>query len=153
MLSLCDIAIDNRLKPSVLHLTLRQSKMGVFRAGVTLHLYRTGDNILCPVSALLAYLAIRPPIPCPVFLLKSGDPLSQDNLVAALRCTQSSVGLELSRFNGHRFCTGAATAAAQAGIPNSTIKSLGRWKLSAFTRYLRLPVHSIAANFKRLLHS
>ena len=153
MLSLRDVAIDNRLKPSVLHLTLRQSKTDVFGAGVTLHLGRTGDTILCPVSALLAYLAIRPPTPGPLFLLNSGDPLSRDTLVTTVRHTLSSAGLEVSQFNGHSFRIGAATAASQAGIPDSTIKSLGRWKSSAFTRYLRPPVHSIAANSRRLLHS
>ena len=136
VLSLCDVAVDSRLKPSVLHLTLQQSKTDVFGAGVTLHLGLTGDNILCPVSALLAYLAVRPPTPGPLFLLNSGNPVSRNTLVATVRHTLSSAGLEVSQFNSHSFRIGAATAASQASIPDSTIKSLGWRKSSVFTRYL-----------------
>ena len=53
---------------------LRQSKTDVFGVGVTIHLGRTGDTV-CPVAALLAYLAIRPSTPGPLFLLKSESPL------------------------------------------------------------------------------
>ncbi len=58
----------------VVFISLRQSKTDVFWSGVTVHLGRTGD-ILCPVSALLSYLAVRPPTPGPLFLLRSGNPL------------------------------------------------------------------------------
>ena len=75
MLSLRDVTIDSTSNLSVVHLTLRQSKTDVFGAGVTIHLGHTEDT-LCPVSALLAYLAIRPPTPRPLFLLESGEPFS-----------------------------------------------------------------------------
>lgn len=150
MLSLRDVVIDSRFKPSVIHLTLRQSKTDVFGAGVTIHLGRTGD-ILCPVSALLAYLAIRPPTPGPLFLLQSGNPLSRQALITAIRNALSSAGLDVSLFNGHSFRIGAATSAALAGVPDSTIKLMGRWRSSAFTRYLRPPAKSMAALSSRLI--
>ena len=150
MLSLSDVVIDSRSNPSVVQLTLRQSKTDVFGMGVKIYLGRTGDT-LCPLSALLAYLAIRPPTPGPLFLLRSGQPLSRGGLVSAVRLALGSTDLDISRFNGHSFRIGAATAAAEAGIPDSTIKLLGRWRSSAFTRYLRPPVHSLAAVSTRLL--
>ena len=142
--------IDSRSTFMVVQLSLRQSKTDMFRAGVTISLGHTGDS-LCPVSALLAYLAIHPPTPGPLFLLKSGDPLSQEALGSAVHLTRSSAGLDVSLFNGHSFWMGAATAAAQAGIPDSTITLLGRWKSSAFTRYLHPLVKSVASSSSRLL--
>ena len=102
MLSLSDVMIDSRSNPLVVQLMLRQSKTDVFGAGVTIYLGRTGDT-LCPMSALLAYLAIHPPTPGPLFLLKSGAPLSRQALVSASRHTLSSAGLDVSLFNGHSF--------------------------------------------------
>ena len=150
MLSLCDVAIDDKSNPSIVHITLRHSKTDVFGAGVTLHLGKT-DDIICPVISLLNYLAIRPPTPGPLFLLKSGNPLSRSFLVSSLRTALASFDIDVFRYNGHSFRIGAATAAAQANIPDSTIKSLGRWKSSVFTRYIRPPVVTIAANSVRLL--
>ena len=40
-------------------------------------------------------------------------------------------------FAGHSFRIGAATTAAQCGIQNALIKTLGRWESSAYTRYIR----------------
>ena len=97
ILALDGVAIDDRTNPSIVHLTLKQSKTDVFGAGVTIHLGRTYDR-LCPVSALLAYLAVRPPTPGPLFLLSSGVPLSRRFLVTSVRTALSSVGIDTSRF-------------------------------------------------------
>ena len=105
MLSLSDVMIDSRSTPSVVQLTLRQSKTDAFGAGVLIYLGRTG-NTLCPVSALLAYLAMHPPTPEPLFLLKSSDPLSREALGSAVRLTLSSAGLDICLFNGHSFQIG-----------------------------------------------
>ena len=150
MLSLGDIQIDNRDNPTIIHLTLRHSKTDIFGAGVVTHLGRT-HNTLCPVSALLAYLAIRPPTLGPLFLLESGAPLSRIMLVTSICQALTSTGLDVSRFNGHSFRIGAAMAASQAGLSDSAIKALGCWKSGTFNRYLKSPVHSIAAHSKALL--
>ena len=114
-LSLRDVTLDSRLNPSMIHLLLRRSKTDVFGTGVTIHLGRTGD-VLCPVCALLAYLARRPSTSGPLFLLQSGQPLSRCALVTAVRQALACAGLDVSRFNGHSFRIGAATAAAAAGL-------------------------------------
>ena len=80
MLSLGDAVIESRSKPSVVQLTLQQSMTDIFGAVVTIQLGQTGD-ILCPVSALLAYFSTYPPTPGQLFLLSSGDPLSRDFLI------------------------------------------------------------------------
>ena len=132
MLSPGDIQVASITNPTVQQVTLRRSKTDTFGAGVTIHLGRS-DDILCPVKAVLAYLAVRPAMPGPLFLPSSGVPLSRQFLVATIRRDLSSCGLDITRFNGHSFRIGAATTAAQAGLPDSRIQLLGRWKLSSFT--------------------
>jgi hypothetical protein len=150
MLSVSDVSIDSRINPKILFVTLKQSKTDVFGSGVTLHLGKTGDT-LCPVTALLAYLVKRPNIQGPLFILKSGNPLSRDTLVSAVRQALKPSMDDTSLFNGHSFRIGAATAAAQAGIPDSSIMQLGRWRSSVFTRYIRPPVEAMAAMSRRLI--
>ena len=149
VLSSEDVAINSRENPTIVHLTLRNSKTDIFGAGVTIHLGCIGQ-LLCPVSALLSYLACRPSVYGPLFLLQSGQLLSKQQLISAVRDTLTAAGLDVSRFNGHSFRIGVATTAAQAGLPDSTIQQLGRWRSAAFTRYLRPPVQSIA-NYSRCL--
>jgi hypothetical protein len=67
MLSPGDVAVDSYQNPSYVTVTLRQSKNDPFAAGVTIHLGRTGTP-LCPVTALLGYLAQRPPSRGPLFI-------------------------------------------------------------------------------------
>ena len=59
---------------------LSHSKTDPFGARVNLYLGRTGDT-LCPVGAVLGYLAIRPSTPGPLFHFQDGTPLSRAHLV------------------------------------------------------------------------
>ena len=49
---------DHESCPSTISLVIKQSKMDQERKGVTIVIGKTGDDI-CPVSALLSYLALR----------------------------------------------------------------------------------------------
>ena len=42
-----------------------------------------------------------------------------------------------TRLNGHSFRIGAATTTSVVGLPDFTIKSLGRWSSDAFQGYIR----------------
>ena len=66
-----------------------------------------------------------------------------------------TLGLSAQSYAGHSFRIGAATAAAQAGIEDSVIQSLGRWNSNAFLRYIRTPREHLAAysrDLARLAH-
>ena len=80
---------------------------------------------LCPVAAVLSYLARRPGSPGPLFIQQDGTPLTRSSLVAAMREALTSAGLDVAGYNGHSFQIGAALTAAQAGLPNSLIQFLG----------------------------
>ena len=143
-LSVADVAIDSRQNPQVLTILIRRSKTDQLGLGTRLYLGRTG-NILCPVSAVLAYLAIRPSTPGPLFIFQDGTPLGRDRLVSQLRDTLSQLGVDVTKFSGHSFRIGAASTAAKAGFSDSFIQKLGRWKSDAFTTYIRTPVEDLAA--------
>ena len=53
-----DVAVDSREGPQVIRITIKQSKTDPFRKGIDLYIGRTGND-LCPVAALLSYLADR----------------------------------------------------------------------------------------------
>ena len=74
MLSAADIAIDSHSRTFFMTVRLRQSKTDQFGAGVTIHFDRA-NSVLCPVAAVLAYLAIRSQTPGPLFVFSDGAPL------------------------------------------------------------------------------
>lgn len=150
MLSPRDISVDSRDQPTVVSVHLRRSKSDPFGHGVTIHLGRTGLPI-CPVVALLAYLALRGQRPGPLFLFRDGSPLSRQRLIHQVRQVLQTHGMEISAFTGHSFRIGAATTAASMGFEDSYIQVLGRWRSTAYQRYIRSPVRALAASSPRLL--
>ena len=150
--SLClrDIPIDSHENPSIVCIVLRQSKIDPFRKGVSIHLGRTHSD-LCPVAAMLAYIAIRPAVSGPLLVFKDGSYLTRDRLILYIRSALNAAGVDTRGYSGQSFRIGAATTAALAGVEDSTIKMLGRCESSAYQRYLRTPQDSLAAISARLV--
>lgn len=130
-----DVAVDSYHEPTAVAITIKMSKMDQFSTGVTIYLGRA-NNELCPVTALLNYLAIRPTRDGPLFGMEDGRFLSKD----LLRVCQalSNQGVDSSLCRGHSFRVGVATTAAACGIEDSLIKILGRWSSSTYQRYIRV---------------
>ena len=149
MLSTEDVSVDQHQAPTLLCVKLKRSKTDPFRVGVDIFIGRTG-NTLCPVAAVLAYLAIRPQLPGPLFIFRDGSYLTRDRLVVHLRAGLRQAGIDPSRYSGHSFRIGAATTAAQAGVEDTFIKMLGRWESAAYQKYIRTPRDQLAAISARL---
>ena len=139
-----DIAVDNPQAPTMLRLYLKQSKTDQVGQGAHIILGKTGQD-LCPVGAVLSYLAERGPRPGPFFLDSSGCPLTKPNFVAEIRRVLETLGFPQDQYAGHSFRIGAATSAALAGVEDLMIQLLGRWQSAAFLRYIRTPQERIAA--------
>lgn len=148
-LSLGDVAIDQPVNPSLMRVTLKQSKTDPFRQGVDIFLGATGTS-LCPVMAMVAYLAIREKSAGPLFVRGNGSPLTRAFLVESLKGALRQCGVDPTKYNGHSFRIGAATTAAACGIPEATIKMLGRWQSSAYTLYIQTPRAQLASIAARL---
>ena len=149
-LALGDVAFDNLEDPSMVAVTVKASKTDPFRAGVTLYLGRTG-GLICPVAAMLAYLAVRPNHGGPLFVFKDGVPLTRSRFVDRVQEGLSAAGLDPRLYNGHSFRIGAATTAHQQGVEDSTIQMMGRWRSSTYLRYIRTPREVLAGVSRRLV--
>ena len=125
--SVGDVAIDNPINPTIVKVHLSHSKTDQFRQGVDIYLGKTGQE-LCPVSALLAYLAVRGKDPGPLFKLRDGCFLTKEIFIERVRVALDVLGLDGSMYAGHSFRIGAASTAAEVGIEDSIIKMLGRWE-------------------------
>ena len=152
LLSPSDIQVDSCQDPTYVAITLRGSKTDPFSVECTLFIGRTNSSI-CPVIALLAYLAIRPPSPGQLFIHNDGSPLTRSGLVSAVRAALLRTGVDVTRYTGHSFRIGAATAAAQAGLLDSMIQTLGRWRSSAFQRYIRTPASTLLSISHTLVYA
>ena len=143
-LSFRDLAVDNAKAPSVISLHLRHSKTDPTYKGVKVYIGKTGDD-LCPVSALLHYLTARGSRPGPLFVCENGKPLTKLKFVEEVRAALTEANLPAGQYAGHSFRIGAATTAAAAGLEDSLIQTLGRWKSSAYLLYVRIDPRRLAA--------
>ena len=67
---------------------------------------------ICPVAAVLAYIAVQPAVLGPLFVFRDGSYLIRDRLVGAVKQT-----LRVDTwYCGHSFRIGAATTAALVEI-------------------------------------
>ena len=115
------------------------------RTRVDIYIGKTGDDI-CPVTAVLSFLAIRGQErkPGPLFVCYDTTPYTKGCFIPKLRSALQAAGLVGPNFAGHSFRFGATTTAAERGIEDSTIKALGRWHRSAFLAYVRMPSEHLA---------
>ena len=139
-LSIGDVATDNAHNPSVISLNIKHSKTDQGRRGVRV---KTGDDI-CPISALLLYLANRGTKLGALFLQADTSPFSKSKLVEEVRSALTKAGLPPKDYAGHSFCIVAATTAATVGIQDSTVQILGRWQSASYQRYIRTAPHQLA---------
>ena len=91
----------------------------------------------CPVQILLDYLTLRGSTPGPIFILR-GQAVTRKYFCDLLTGAIKRCGLNPSRYKGHSFRIGAASDAAERGLSDAQIRSMGRWKSNAFLSYIRL---------------
>ena len=68
-----DVAVDSHSNPTMLRVFLRRAKCDPFGNGANIYIGVTG-SALCPVAAILRYLAVRPPHPGPLMVRKDSSP-------------------------------------------------------------------------------
>jgi len=101
------------------------SRPDPFHQGVKLFLPQTG-GALC--------LHRRGDCSGPLFLFADGTPLSRLHITDRLRSILVDAGVQ-GNFSSHSFRIGADTSANAAGLPDSLIRTLGRWSSDAYLVY------------------
>ena len=91
-LSLVDIALDDKSNPTVIQVTIKQSKTDPFRQGVDLYLGKTWKDI-CSVCAVIPYLVIRGAKPGPLFVFADGLYLTRQRFASLVTFTLSALVL------------------------------------------------------------
>ena len=148
-LTVQDLQVDAEENPSSLRVHIKSSKTDPFRQGCFIYLGR-GQASLCPIAAIMSYLHLRGSSQGPLFIDSTGQPLTRVRLSSFLQSTIAAAGIP-GQFSGHSFRIGAATTAAQHGIPDHLIKTMGRWTSDAYQLYVRTPVDLILSVSERLL--
>jgi len=141
--------LDSRTAPKTIRLTLRQSETDQFRQGTHIYLGTTNHNV-CPVQALVQYLANRGGTSGPLFILPNFKPLTRAMYSAALANALKELKMDSRHFNTHSFRIGVATSAKRAGISDSHLKALGRWKSDTYLKYIRVSPQDLANLSKAL---
>ena len=119
-----DVAVDDHNNLSLVRIHLRRSKTDQLGKGVDSYLGRM-DKDLCPVAALLAYMAVCGMEPGPLFQLIDGRWLTKEIFVARVRSALSVLGYVGTSYAGHSLRIGAATMAAEC-VRSSRCSGCGR---------------------------
>ena len=99
-LTVQDISVDDPSNPKAVCINLKQSKTDPFRKGVQVYIGAT-DNQLCPVAALMAYLAVRDrDLSSPLFKFRNNEPLTRDRFVREVRKALREAGLDQTKYAG-----------------------------------------------------
>ncbi len=79
---------------------------------------------LCPVAALLTYMAERGKGRGPLFCFRDGRPLTRTRFVAKVIGALTTAGVDQAGYCGHSW--------GDDDTSDATIKMLGRWKSNAY---------------------
>lgn len=131
-----------------LKLTLPSSKTDPFRQGVTLNVAATNDDA-CAVRALRQLFRRFPSHrDAPLFQNSPHLAFTRNVVINTLEGTLRHIG-QTGHYSGHSFRRGAATEARQAGLSDSEIMILKRWKSDAFRLYVVTHLSHILAVSRR----
>jgi hypothetical protein len=97
------------------------------------------DTRVCPVAALMNYLALGGDFPGALFLNECSMLISRNKFVSHLNTLlgMTEIDVMTTTYKCHSFRIGGACLAAERGYSDAQIRRLGRWKSDAFKKYLR----------------
>ena len=86
----------------------------------------------------MKYLVRRGGTPGPLFVWPNNKALTKASFSSAINKAFQKLHMDPHDFNTHSFRIGDATSAKQAGMSDSHLKALGRWRSDAYLCYIRL---------------
>ena len=103
-----------------------------------------GRAQLCAIPGVMTCLSAQGDAPGPLFLVKSGQPLTSPILADWLRQVTASSGIE-GNLSSNSFRIGAANVAPRNSIPDHEIQALGQWTNNVYQHYIRTPTDPLAS--------
>ena len=100
---------------------------------------------MCPVVAVLSYLALHGGAPEPLFIDTSHRPVSKAKFVIRIWGILDKAGYLSHQCAGHSFRINAATEAARAGLKDLVIQALGWWHSATFMKNIRTPPEQLVS--------
>lgn len=127
---------------SYMKLRLRQSKTDPFRRGADIIISQRRA-----LSAMRAYLLSAHGLtPEDALFPYDRKELTVTTLVSKLQGLLERAGIaDAALYKGHSFRRGGATSLHLAGLPDTTIKSMGRWRSFAFATYVDTPISQLVS--------
>ena len=126
---------------------LRASKTDPFRQGCTLSVGCTNPTStpICAVCLMYTYLKATQHRPSKnLFSWDGGQALDKARFVNTVqRLLKESGCPNYESYKGHSFRSGAATSAAEMGVPDWLIKCMGRWASDAYQTYIKTPLVAV----------
>src|SRR5882672_11434002 len=117
--------------------TVPSSKTDPFRKGVSIAIASVPGAHTCAVNALKNLFEYVPcPPEAPLFSQDGDGPLSRGKFIAQVKSNLACTGFDASKFSGHSFHRGAASAAAVVGFNDYEIQQLGRWCSDSYKLYM-----------------
>ncbi len=117
----------------------KQSKMDQLGKGHPIFIFNL-DSDLNPhpyLSRYIAYRSSQSPPSSPLFTTDNGTPVTRHTFQTLLKSVLAKSGFAPDRYSAHSFRIGAATTAANKGLSEQQIKTLGRWSSDAYALYVR----------------
>lgn len=125
----------NNGQPALLEVRISNFKHSKGRSVLLAIKARTDCKQFCPVIALWQYVCLRGSTEGPLFIFLDKTCVSRSFFSEKLRQCLVFCGYDTKVYKGHSFRIGAASMAASKG---SMIQEMGRWKSSAFKKYIRI---------------
>ena len=147
-----DVQLEDAASPKWIRVRIKESKTDRMRVGAFVTLQRT-DLDICPVKAVLEFMAVRGPGPGPFFTGQDGVGLTRRDFVVEVRKALVEKGIPEAGISGHSFRIGVATAAAACGAFEEEVKALGRWRSREYKGYIRREEGEQAASAKKWTES
>jgi hypothetical protein len=125
--------------------TLPRSKTS--KEPIDIYVFANGSDT-CPAAAMAKYMSARIKrrysirLDSPLFAIEDGTPLTRKALTKALRDALIAARVPKAElYKGHSFRRGGATSLARVGVPDSVIKTIGRWKSQAYQLYVDIDLN------------
>ena len=122
---------------SQMKVILRSSKTDQGGKAAEILIGKNEKGSLCPVQAVSDFMSVRPCTGGPFFVHFDNTPLTSYQIGHMVKKGVKVLGLPPQSFSSHSFRIGAATSASICGISDDNIKSMGRWRSTAFELYIR----------------